>query len=100
MRGTIFKVLAAGLLTGVLTACSASGGWNGRHEVYGVEEGDMLKLRGGPGTGFDIYTGLPNGTVVQVHECTPTGGTSWCEVSLERARGLRGWVSEAYLREL
>lgn len=56
------------------------------------------KMRGGPGTGFNIITGLPNGTVVRVQDCTQTGGTRWCDVVMDRPGGLRGYVSFAYLR--
>lgn len=100
MRALVFKALATGVLAAVFCAGPAAAGWRDRYEVYGVAEGDMLKLRGGPGIGFDVYVGLPNGTVLRVHECTQTGGTRWCEVSLDRARSLKGWVSWAYLREL
>ena len=100
MRANVLKALALGVLVaGCGSAPDAVGGGD-RYEVHGVDEGDMLKLRGGPGTGFDVYVGLPNGTVVRVNECTQTGGTRWCEVSLDRARGLTGWASWAYLRAL
>ncbi|MBN9886413.1 SH3 domain-containing protein [Salipiger abyssi] len=100
MRGFVFKALAIGLLATLVQPDPAAAGWRDRFEVYGVPEDDMLKMRGGPGTGFDVYVGLPNGTVVRLIECTQTGGTRWCKVSLDRARGLKGWVSWAYLREL
>ncbi|MBN8188134.1 MAG: SH3 domain-containing protein [Rhodobacteraceae bacterium] len=100
MRGPAIRTLAAGVLSAIVLAQPAAAAWREKFEVYGVAEGDMLKMRGGPGTGFDVWVGLPNGTVVRVHECTQTGSTRWCEVSLERARSLRGWVSWAYLREL
>ena len=72
----------------------------GRYEVFGVESDDMLKMREGPGIGFGVIVGLPNGTVLRVHSCQQTGGTRWCIVSLDRARRLRGHVSWAYLRKL
>ncbi len=99
MRGTLSCALAGAMLT---TACGPEPAdiFQTRHEVYGVEAPDMLKMRAGPGTGFNIITGLPNGTVLWVHECTQTGGTRWCEVSMDRAQGLRGYVSNAYLRQL
>ncbi|MCR8547202.1 SH3 domain-containing protein [Salipiger sp. P9] len=100
MRGFVFKALALGFLAAAIQPDPAAAGWRDRYEVYGVEEGDMLKMRGGPGIGFDVYVGLPNGTVVRLIECTQTGGTRWCKVSLDRARSLKGWVSWAYLREI
>ena len=71
----------------------------GRFEVSGVEEDDMLKMRAGPGTGYRVILGLPNGTVLRVHTCEQTGGMRWCRVSLEQARRLKGYVNWAYLRK-
>jgi uncharacterized protein YraI len=92
------------LVLGFSAACSetapvASLGVD-RMQVAGVEEGDMLKLRGGPGLGFETYAGLPNGTILRVRNCRQVGGTRWCEVALDRAPGLGGFVSETYLRPL
>ncbi|WP_353475012.1 SH3 domain-containing protein [Salipiger sp. H15] len=97
------KTIWAAISLATLAACGGEPGavaLGHRYEVQGVEEGDFLKLRGGPGTGFDTYVGLPNGTVVRVRECTQTGGTRWCRVALDRAPDLTGYVSWAYLREL
>nr|WP_081894624.1 SH3 domain-containing protein [Ruegeria halocynthiae] len=100
MRSAIFLPLVALFLGAVMDVGPASAASLGRYEVVGVEEGDMLKMRGGPGTGFIVIVGLPNGTALRVHSCEQTGGTRWCRVSLERARGLKGYVSWAYLRKL
>jgi uncharacterized protein YraI len=59
----------------------------------------MLKLRAGPGTGFRIVAGLPEGAVVVNRGCSRVGGTPWCEVELAGSRGLRGYVSGHYLRD-
>ena len=103
MRKTI--IAALGML--IVSACApvagnlaGLSGPAGRYEVTGVEEGDMLKLRAGPGTGFRVITGLPNGTQLRVQDCERTGGTRWCKASLDEARGLEGYVSYAYLRRL
>lgn len=100
MRGTVLRSLAVAVLAAVLSADPATAGWRERYEVHGVEGDDMLKMRAGPGTGFIVIAGLPNGTVLRVHSCQQTGGTRWCSVSLERARGLKGYVSWAYLRKM
>lgn len=87
----------------LLAACDSGGpllSSSVRYEVAGVEEGDMLKLRAGPGTGYDIRAGLPNGTVLRVRDCTRIGGTRWCEVALERTPEMAGYVSQTYLRKL
>ena len=100
MRRAIFLPLAALFLGAIMDAEPAAAASLGRYEVFGVEDGDMLKMRGGPGTGFIVIVGLPNGTALRVHSCEQTGGTRWCRVSLERARGLKGYVSWAYLRKI
>ncbi|WP_170327469.1 SH3 domain-containing protein [Ruegeria arenilitoris] len=100
MRSAIFLPLAAFFLGAIIEAESAAAASLGRYEVFGVENGDMLKLRAGPGTGFNVIVGLPNGTALRVHSCEQTGGTRWCRVSLQRARGLKGYVSWAYLRKI
>ena len=98
MRKTLSTLAALGFLsacadTGPVTAFTSD-----IYEVYGVEDGDMLKLRGGPGLGFETRVGLPNGTLVRVRDCNRVGGTRWCEVALDRAPGLTGYASETYLR--
>lgn len=70
----------------------------GPYEVYGVEDGDMLKVRAGPGTGYEIRSGLPNGALVYLGNCVRTGSTSWCEVRLKGVAGIAGYASRAYLR--
>lgn len=68
-------------------------------EVSGVDKGDMLKLRSGPGLGYRVVVGLPNGTMLRNHGCNRVGGTPWCKVSLREARGLKGYVSGHYLKD-
>ncbi|WP_295533068.1 SH3 domain-containing protein [uncultured Thioclava sp.] len=91
--------LIAPLLVTSLLASPALAGWSGRYEVRGVKGEDMLKMRAGPGIGYKVIVGLPNGTLVRVKDCERIGNTRWCDVALEAARGLRGYVSESYLRE-
>ncbi|MEO8242253.1 MAG: SH3 domain-containing protein [bacterium] len=99
MRGTMLFVLMAGLMAAFLSAEPASATWGNRYEVFGVQDDDMLKMRAGPGTGFTVILGLPNGTVVHVESCQLIGGTRWCKVALDQARALKGYVSSTYLRE-
>ena len=96
MRGYVGAMMACAVLAG----CGEppAGVAPGQYEVFGVEEGDMLKLRAGPGTGFNELLGMPNGTVVNVRTCTSTGATRWCEVTLADSREVRGYASYAYLR--
>ena len=86
--------LLAGLTLMPLPALSAD-----LFEVAGVEDNDMLKMRAGPGTGFDVIVGLPNGALVRVRRCERSGPTVWCRVSLDKAPGLKGYVSQAYIRK-
>ena len=96
MRIAITATLCAALLAG----CAVPEVVQGRYVVQGVEEGDMLKLRSGPGTGFIAVLGLPNGTEVNVLSCEPNGNTSWCRVTLDGGPGVTGYASKAYLRKL
>jgi uncharacterized protein YraI len=100
MRRTVIKALTVGAMAAMIGTGSAQAAGRDRHAVYGVEDGDMLKMRTGPGIGFDVIVGLPNGTIVRVRDCEQTGSTRWCRVSLDRAPGLRGYVSSAYLQEI
>ncbi|MFC7703635.1 SH3 domain-containing protein [Plastorhodobacter daqingensis] len=100
MRKTILAALAVVVLSVSAGTGPAAAASPGRYEVHGVEGDDMLKMREGPGTGYVVIVGLPNGAVVRVHSCQQTGSTRWCSVTLERARSLRGYVSAAYLRRM
>ena len=81
------------------TAVPALANWVGPYEVYGVQGDDMLKLRAGPGTGYVVLLGLPNGTPVRIMNCQLVGGTNWCRVFLDQAPAIKGFVSDGYLRE-
>lgn len=98
------NAVLAGLTALTLSACSApdivSSGALGRYEVFGVEADDMLKMRAGPGVGYNVRLGLPNGTKLWVRSCQSTGGTRWCDAALEGARNIDGHVSRAYLRKI
>ena len=94
-----FRLLLA-LAICTITAVPVLAEPKGYYEVIGVEDDDMLKMRAGPGVGYNVIVGLPNGTVLWLNSCERSGNTSWCKVSLKQARGLKGFVSSAYLREL
>lgn len=99
MQRTYQRVLMAILLAALFGSGPAMANWIGPYEVYGVQGEDMLKLRAGPGTGYVVLLGLPNGTLVRVTTCQMVGGTNWCKVHLDQAPGLKGYVSDQYLRE-
>ncbi|PJF10562.1 SH3 domain-containing protein [Pseudorhodobacter sp. MZDSW-24AT] len=98
MRRVVFAALSAAL-TGFGGSAPAYAERAGYYEVTAVAADDMLKMRAGPGTGYKVIAGFPNGTVFWVHSCEQTGSTRWCRVSLKQARGLKGFVSRAYLKE-
>ena len=100
MRRAIIAAIAAGVLSVAMGTEPATAASLGKFEVTGVEGEDMLKMRAGPGTGYLVIVGLPNGTVLRVHDCEQTGSTRWCRVSMDRARSLKGYVSWTYLRKL
>lgn len=100
MQKPAFAPLAAALLGAALAVVPAQAEPSGTYEVVGVEGDDMLKMRAGPGVGYKIVLGLPNGTLLWVQSCERSGSTSWCKVSLKQARGLKGYVSGAYLRKM
>ena len=99
MRGTILFALLAGVLAAMFSVEPAAATWRDRYEVFGVQGEDMLKMRAGPGTGFIVIVGLPNGTIVRIDSCQLIGGTRWCKVFLEMAPALKGYVSSTYLRQ-
>lgn len=100
MRRAILVAIATIVLGAFPDVRSAEAGSDGFYEVAGVAADDMLKMRAGPGIGYRVIVGLPNGTILRIYSCEQTGGTRWCKVSLKQARALKGYVSWAYLREI
>lgn len=98
MRRAFPAALAVVMTVALFASPPAWAGSSGIHEVAGVDDDDMLKMRAGPGTGYRILLGLPNGAMVRVHDCEQTGSTRWCLVSLKDSRALKGYVSATYLR--
>jgi len=99
MRRAFMAALAT-TAAGLLAVAAPAYALDRYYQVGGVAADDMLKLRAGPGVGFKVIAGLPNGTVLRVFSCEQTGGTRWCKVALKQAPGLKGYVSWAYLREM
>lgn len=65
--------------------------------VTGAGPDDMLKLRAGPGLGFRIIMGLPDGTALNQRSCVTENSQRWCRVSLAASPGVSGYVSADYL---
>lgn len=66
-------------------------------EVKGTQSTDFLKLRAGPGLGFRVIMGLPDGTRLQRRNCVTEVGQLWCQVALIDAPQITGYVSADYL---
>ena len=99
--GRLAAIALVGAALGLgLAATGARAEPRGTYEVTGVGPEDMLKMRAGPGTGYKIVLGLPNGTLVWVQSCERSGNTSWCKISLKAARNVKGYVSSAYLKKM
>ena len=99
MPRLIVAILAVALWGGFASA-PAEADTSRFSKVAGVEADDMLKLRTGPGVGYLVIVGLPNGTVLRVYDCQQTGSTRWCKVALKQARSLTGYVNATYLQEM
>lgn len=69
----------------------------GRTIVRGAGPDELLKLRAGPGLGFRIIMGLPDGTPLIRRDCVTEIGQLWCRVSLADAPQITGYVSADYI---
>lgn len=84
------------LLTLTLVAgCDVGEG--GRTVVTGAGPEELLKLRAGPGLGFKVILGLPDGTALRRRGCVTEIGQLWCRVSLVDAPSITGYVSADYI---
>ena len=92
MRRWTFPILLALV---VLVGCST--GDAGRAVVEGAGPDEFVKLRAGPGLGYSIILGLPDGTPLVRRDCVTELGQLWCRVSLSSAPGVTGYVSADYL---
>lgn len=84
------------LAVSLVAACNPAGS-SGRVMVKGAGSHDMLKLRTGPGLEHSVIMGLPDGTRLIRGACAPTGGRTWCRVSLVDSPKISGYVSSEYL---
>lgn len=90
-RHTLPIFLALSLLAG------CGGVVSDRTVVRGAGPDELLKLRAGPGLGFKVVLGLPDGTVLNRRECITEIGQLWCRVSLAEAPRITGYVSADYI---
>ncbi len=87
------------LLTLVLVAGCSVGAGN-RTVVQGTGPDELLKLRGGPGLGYRVILGLPDGTELTRRDCVTEVSQLWCRVSLVGAPAITGYVSADYISKL
>ena len=92
MTRPLFPLLIA---LSILSGCV--GGAGERVVVQRAGPDELLKLRAGPGLGFKVIVGLPDGTELIRRDCVTEAGQLWCRVSLVGAGGLTGYVSADYL---
>jgi len=90
-RHALIALLALSVLTGCLDVTGS------RVTVERAGPDDLLKLRAGPGRGFRVIVGLPDGTDLIQRDCVTEEGQRWCRVSLAEAPSLTGYVSADYL---
>ena len=79
----------------LVASCGVTTG--GRAVVEGTGPDELLKLRGGPGLGYKVILGLPDGTELIRRDCATEIGQLWCRVSLANAPAITGYVSADYL---
>tara|TARA_R110000850_G_scaffold8818_4_gene32419 strand:- start:372 stop:662 length:291 start_codon:yes stop_codon:yes gene_type:complete len=92
MYRRMFPVLLACLLAAGCSDLTAD-----RASVVGTGPDELLKLRAGPGLGFSVILGLPDGTSLTRRDCVTEMGQLWCRVSLASAPQITGYVSADYL---
>ena len=90
------NVLKSTLLMVMLVA-GCSNGIGSRAIVAGAGPDELLKLRAGPGLGFRVILGLPDGTQLIRRDCITEASQLWCRVSLFDAPSVSGFVSADYL---
>ena len=93
MKRNALKSIA--LIFMLVAGCSGSLGSSA--VVSGAGPDELLKLRAGPGLGFRVILGLPDGTQVIRRDCVTEAFQLWCRVSLAAAPGVTGYVSADYL---
>jgi uncharacterized protein YraI len=68
-------------------------------QVTGVAPNDVLNVRSGPGTSYQVIGALGNGTTVRRLGCRSVGTARWCEIQQLTDMRERGWVNARFLGE-
>ncbi len=92
VRQNCVRTLLALLLVAGCTDVGSS-----RAVVEGAGPDELLKLRAGPGLGYKVILGLPDGTAVIQSGCVTEVGQRWCRVTVDSASRVSGYVSADYL---
>ncbi len=95
MRSIAFPAFLA-----LMLVASCAEGTAGRTLVKGAGPDDLLKLRAGPGLGYKVILGLPDGTALTRGSCVTEVGQRWCQVALTSTPHIKGYVSADYLTAL
>lgn len=83
-----------------LIALAGCGGVTGAPTaVTSLGTEDFLKLRAGPGLGYRVILGLPEGTPLRRKDCITELSQLWCQVALAEAPGLTGYDAADYLTQ-
>jgi uncharacterized protein YraI len=91
------RPIASPAIFALLLIAGCNTGLGGRATVVGAGPDELLKLRAGPGLGFKVIMGLPDGTSLIRRDCVTEVGQLWCHVALSNAPGVTGYVSADYL---
>lgn len=85
--------LAALLTLLAAPALATTDAWPALHDIVGVEAGDVLNIRSGPGTEFEIIGTIPHDAEgIEVIE--PSEDFSWARIVTGEGMG---WVSLSYI---
>ena len=93
MKSVFLKPIVLTLM--LVSGCTS--GLGSSAVVSGAGPDDFLKLRAGPGLGFLVILGLPDGTPLIQRDCVTESFQLWCRVSLATAPSVTGYVSADYL---
>ena len=91
------RAFAGPLILTLILIAGCGSGIGETNKVVGAGPDDLLKLRAGPGLGFKVIMGLPDGTSLTRRDCVTEEGQLWCRVALSATPGITGYVSADYL---
>ena len=97
MRIGTLPVILALLFTTACAGAASSTLTGSRMLVDGTGPEEFLKMRAGPGMGYSVILGLPEGTSLIRSDCVTEVGQSWCRVALAAAPQITGYVSADYI---